>query len=64
MKATPTTTARRPWLNHQDFATEQEAETFANQLIGGGIIQEQAGRWHVFGAREFAERAATMENPA
>ena len=50
-------TTNEPWLNYRACETEQEAEDFANQLIGGGIIQLQDdGRWHVFGFRELQER--------
>jgi len=32
----------------QAFQTEQEAETFAYELIHGGVIQKQEGLWHVW----------------
>jgi hypothetical protein len=52
----------KPYLNYRACTSEAEAEAFANQLIGGGIIQLQDdGLWHVFGAREFAERVANGE---
>lgn len=48
-----------PWLNHKTCDTEQEAEQFCNQLIGGGFIQLQDdGKWHAFGLRELQDRIA------
>jgi hypothetical protein len=46
-----------PFLNYKSCDTEKEAHDFANQLIGGGIIQyKNDGKWHVFGAMEFQEK--------
>ena len=31
-----------------DFSTEAEALAFVRTLIGGGVIQQQNGWWHVW----------------
>lgn len=51
-----------PFLNHKACDTEREAHEYSDQLIGGAVIQLQDdGKWHAFGAREFAEKVAAGE---